>query len=310
MAQISVGAAIGAGFGLIRRRPLAVLAWGALPAILQAMAIALIAPVYIGMLGAIMRSGQTGAAPPDPSAIMPQMMVTSGLVQLINIAQLLVAAVVYCAVFRAVLRPESSSYASLRLGSPELFLAVMIFAGGLALIFAMVLLIVPVAIFIGLTAAATHGSAGGIVLALPLFIVALIVMMAVFGLRFAFVGPMMVEDGKFHLFESWRLTKGRVGSLLLIALGLLGVGLVIEVLFVALFFGVGAAAIGMVAGGFRGLPSLLQQSPTAQLSKLAPFLSIYIVAYIPLGGCMVAIFGAPWAKAYSDLRPDLSDAFA
>jgi hypothetical protein len=310
MAQIAVGAAIGAGFGLIRRRPLAILAWGGLPAIWQALAIALIAPAYMAMLGPIMRSGQAGAAPPDPSAIMPQMMMTSGLVQLVNIAQLLVAAVVYCAVFRAVLKPESSSYASLRLGGPELFLAVMIFAGGLALVFAMILLIIPVAIVVGLTAAATHGSAGGLGLAIVLFIVALIVIVMVLALRFAFVGPMMVEDGKFHLFESWRLTKGRLGSLVLIALGLLGVGLVIQVLFVALFFGVGAAALGAVTSGFRDLPALLQQPPTAILSKLAPFLGVYLVAYIPLAGCMTAIFGAPWAKAYSDLKPDVSESFA
>jgi hypothetical protein len=136
------------------------------------------------------------------------------------------------------------------------------------------------------------------------------VVVAVVGLRFAFVGPMMVDDGKFHLVESWRLSRGKVGSLFLIALSLFGIALAGEMVLLALVFGVGFASLSAIAGGLQNLPAFFQQPPAALMSKLAPFLGVYMAAFIPLSGCLVAIFGAPWASAYRDLKPDLSEAFA
>lgn len=311
MAQIEVGAAIGSGFGLIRRRPLSVLTWGLLPTALQGAVIALLAPMYLAMFGSILHSAQSGgAAPPDTSAFVPQMMGAYGLAQLLNLVQLLLSAVIYCAVFRAVLHPEKAGFAFLRVGAPELLLAVMIFGGVILLVVLMVLLMIPVFIIVAILAAASHGSAAGVALTIPLFILLMFVVMIFVGLRFSFVGPMMVDDGKFHLFESWQLTRGKVGSLFLIMLALIGIALAAEIVIVALMFGIGTAALAAVTGGFQNLPAFFQQPPAELLNRLAPFLAVYLLLFIPISGCAVAIFGAPFASAYRDLKPDQSEAFA
>ena len=114
MAQIAVAAAIGAGFGLIRRRPLAVLAWGGVAAIMHALAVVLIGPMYLGLISAVFHAAQSRSGPPDFSAFAPQAAQLQGLIQLLNLANLLVGATIYCAVFRAVLHPERSTFAYLR----------------------------------------------------------------------------------------------------------------------------------------------------------------------------------------------------
>ena len=309
MAQIAVGAAIGAGFGLIRRRPLAVLAWGGIAAIMHALAILLLGPVYLTMIGAIVHTAQPGSGPPDLAGMSQQMAPLQGLVQLLNLGNLLVGAVIYCAVFRAVLHPHQSAFAYLRLGAPELFAAAILFGGAIALAIAMIVLTLPIAIVIGITAAATHAGVAAFATLPIIFLIALAVG-AVVVLRFAFVGPMMVDDGKFHLFESWALTRGRVGRLFLIGLGLFAVALLLELVLFAILLGVGVAALSSLAGGLQNLPAWVQRPPQVLISNIAPYLGLYVLCVVPVSGCFFAIFGAPWAKAYRDLKPDLSDAFA
>ena len=49
MNRVSIGAALGEGFSLMRRRPLSVLSWGALQAVVAAIAWALYLPAYLSM---------------------------------------------------------------------------------------------------------------------------------------------------------------------------------------------------------------------------------------------------------------------
>src|SRR5580698_8152317 len=284
MSQIRVGAAIGAGFGLIRRRPISVISWGLLPLILQVAALAVMAPMYMGLFGEIIRQAQSGStAPPDMSAFVPQMMMTSGLVQLINLAQLFVSAIVYCAVFRAVLHPERAMFCYLRLGLPELLTGVLTIAAIIALVILLMIIMIPLFIIIGVTAAsAGHGSGMGVALLMPVIFLVMFLVLIFVGLRFAFVGPMMVDDGKFHLFESWTETRGKVGSLVLILLGLIGIGIVAELVIAALVVALGAGAFFGIIGGPDHAIAFFQQSPTAILTSLAPILGVYLVLLIPL----------------------------
>jgi hypothetical protein len=311
MADISIGAAVGAGFGLIRRRPLSVLAWGAVRVGLQLAAFALLAPYYLGIYGSMLQGLANGAGPMagllSPQA--QQMQQVQGLVQLVNLAQLLVSMVVYCAVFRAVLHPERSSFAYLRIGPPELFLVVLAFAAFIALFVGLLVITIPVAIVIGVTVAVTHGGSAAALALIPIVVLALLVAGVFVGLRFAFVGPMMVQDGKFHLFESWTATRGRVGSLFLIGLSLFGLLLLIDILLLAIVFALGAAAVQSL-GGLSQVAAQLRASPQALIGRLAPLLAVYALLQIPIGGCLSAIAGAPWAKAYSDLQPGAAEHFA
>lgn len=311
MSGISVGGALGEGFGLIRRQPLSVLAWGAVLVGLQIATFALFAPYYLSVYGALLQALAQGAAMPLATLSSPDVRRMQGLLQLFNLVQLFVGMVVYCAAYRAVLHPERSAFAYLRVGLPELYLAVLTIAGVFALVIALVIVTIPVAIIIGIVVGVSHGGAGAAaaLVLVPILLLAMVVLVLVFGVRFALVGPMMVQDGTFRLFESWTLTKGRVGSLLLIALGLFGIFLVIDVVLLATFVGLGAAAVNSL-GGLGQAVTLLRQSPQALLGKLAPVLVLYVVIHVPLAGCLVAIAGAPWARAYRDLAADPSATFA
>jgi hypothetical protein len=139
--------------------------------------------------------------------------------------------------------------------------------------------------------------------------IALAVLVLVLGLiyiaaRFAFVVPMMVDDGRFHLFDAWSLTKGKVGSIIVIGLCLMLIGLVLGVVIETLFIGLGAGALGMAAGGFNNLRTFFTQTPPQQIIlALAPSLILLALLTIPVQGCATAIFYAPWARAYRDVVP-------
>jgi len=309
MADISVGAAIGAGFDLIRRRPVSVLVWGAIVVGLQVLATVLFAPLYTATYGAIFQ-GMANGAPPDVAALQsPHVRSLQGLSQLFNLAQLLITAVVYCAVFRAVLHPERSAFAYLRLGAPEFFLVVLIFAAFVALFIGLLILIIPTSIVIGVTVALTHGGGAAALILLPIVMLAMMAAAIFIGLRFAFVGPMMVEDGKFHLFESWSLTRGRVLSLFLLGLGLFGIFLLIDVVLLAIMLAAGAVEVQSL-GGVAQVLAQLRASPMALAGKLAPLLAGIAVVEIPIAGCLMAIGAAPWARAYRDMLPDAAHVFA
>jgi hypothetical protein len=308
MARISVGAAVGAGFGLIARRPLTVVAWGLPSTLLQVALFSLIGPIYISLIGQMIASGGTAGSSPF-LAMQPQLMQLQGIVQLLNLVQLFMSAVVYCAVFRAVLHPEKSAFAYFRVGSAELFLALLIFGAIVVWVIGLLMVMIPVGILIAFVAVASHGTGAGLAILIPLIVLALLFAVVFVGLRFSFVGPMVVEDGKFHLFESWALTRGRTGSLLLIALSLMGIFLLIEIVVVAVLFGVGAAAVG-AAGGLSELGALFRQSPQALLARIWPILAVYAVLTVPISGCALAIAGAPFARAYKDAALDPADASA
>jgi len=304
MATISVGAAIGSGFGLIARRPVSVVAWGLLPILVQVAVLAIVAPAYLEMFSQL----RSGASPVQAMAA-PQMSQISGVVQLLNLGQLAISAVIYCAVFRAVLHPEKSSFAYLRAGAEEFFIGVLIFGGSIALFVALLVVMIPVVIIAAIIGVAAHGSAAATIILFPILFLVIMIALVVVGLRFVFVGPMIVADGKFHLFESWTMTRGHVGSLFLIGLGLFGVFLLFEIVLIAVFIGLGAGAIGML-GGLEAARTAFEQSPQAALMRILPLLAVYLVLMIPVSGCMIAIGGAPWAKAYQDLLPSAADTFA
>lgn len=313
MSRISIGAAIGSGFGLVGRRPVSVLIWGVPTVALGAAAIWLLAPLYAAIISAAISQAQSGATGPPPGigALSQQAVMTSSLVWLLDIVQLFAVSVVYCAVWRAILHPDKPGFAYLRVGLPELMLMVFTFAFVIVTIVVMVILMIPIGIIVGIAAnAGGNGSAVGMAILIPILFLAMLVALVMVGLRFVFVGPMMVDDGKFHFMELWSMTKGHVGALFLIGLGLVAVAIGVEIVIMALMLGLGAAGFFGVVGGTGGLPAFLKLPPTEMISRLAPLLGAYLVLLVPIQGCLLAIFGAPWARAYRDLRPDASETFA
>jgi len=299
---ISVGAALGSGFSLIRRKPMTVLVWG----LLAALAICIFSGAYAGMMWSFftfaMTSGMFANSTPPPELVgefVGRIMMGEGLFFLAVIVMVILRVMLSAAVWRAVLHPERGSWAYLRFGVPELLILAMQFAIGLLFNLAFIPL-VPVMLVAGGLLAAHQVLAGAIVGVLGL-LVAMVLMIYV-ALRFALIGPMIVEDGRFHFIDAWAITRGKVGSLFLIALALVVMVWLVELVVVLVIGGVGAAGLGVAAGGFDHLMEFAQQSPQLIVARLAPALVICAILAIPIGGAMTSIFAAPWARALLDLR--------
>ena len=307
MSHISIGGAIGSGFGLIGRKPLTVLSWGLVRILFAAGVLAIYAPVLFGLIGPIMQAAQSAqASGTSPSEAMSQTMMArilalQGVGFLVQIGGLFLGAVLYCAVSRSIVHPGRGVFAYLRVSLAEVFVALLSYGASIVIALAVVLCAIPFVIAVlvlalnKLTAAAVIvGVLGALVL-----IVALIYVL----LRFAFVIPMMVDDGKFHLFDAWSLTKGHTGALFVIGLCLTLIGLVGEMVVGAIVFALGAAAVGTSAGGLENLQAFFNLPPMTIFTRLGPWLAVFALLAIPLEGCVMAIFMAPWAQAYRDVAP-------
>ena len=309
MAEISIGGAVGEGFTLIRTRFLAVMAWGLLPIGIALLTLVLLGSFMAQTFGEAFRQAQLGPGAAAPTPNIQGMMQMQSLNYLLNFISLFVNAVVSCAVFRAVLKPEQSRYAYLRVGLPELLLALYLLGLGIGLGVGLVVAMIPVGIVVAILAA-IHLVPVAIIVGV-LVAIAAIVALIYGGLRLSLVGPMLVDEGRLELTEAWRLTKGRVVSLLAIGLLLMLILLVGEIIVLIVMGAIGVGTLAAVAGGLQNLPTLAQQ-PAMLLAKLMPLIIVLAVLFIPIAGCASAIVSAPWARAYRDLKPkgDIAATFA
>ena len=296
MAAIAVAEAATAGFGLIRRRPGAVLIWGAVRTLYSICAFGLIAPLFISRFEDIIRRASTGVTtPPDLSS----MMALQSANLLLSFVGLFLGAVLSCAVFRAVLKPEEGRLAYLRLGAAEAFLFMLSFGVAILFIVAVFVVVIPLTMVVVIAALVHAGGvavmvavAGGIALfALLIFVL----------LRLSIAGPMMVEDGKFHLMDAWALTRGRVSDLFLIGVLLVVILIVIEVVLGAFALAIGLAFLGEAAGSLAAIQGLFARPPAEIFAILAPGLIVVGLVAVPVFGCLWAILAAPWATAYRAL---------
>ena len=100
MGELSIGDAVGAGFGVIRRRPVAVLIWGLLQAAMLGAMIVVVAPTFLAMFAEFARNAGAGRAPaPD----MMNMMRLQAMIWLLDFVSLFVVTIAYCAVLRSLI---------------------------------------------------------------------------------------------------------------------------------------------------------------------------------------------------------------
>jgi hypothetical protein len=298
---ISVGAAVGSGFGLIRRKPLAVLAWS----LVVTLALGVVVVAYVNFITNMMALPTTQGAgaqlsPSQSSAVIGAMLMGEGMIFLAFMVLVLGQTIVTTAVWRAVLHPEQGRWAYLRVGMAELFVfAIKIAVGFMANLVMFPLM--PFMIVVGVLLA-MHQYVAAIIVGV-LAIIVLVVALIYIQLRFVLLGPMIVDDGKFHFLEAWRLSRGKVGSLFLTGLSVFGILLAAEVLLEVLAAGSGAAVLYLAAGGFDKLQALFQQPPAVIAGKLWPLGVIWMLGAFLCVGPLSAIMIAPWAKAYRDLAP-------
>lgn len=309
MASFSVTSAATAGFGVIGRAPLAVLAWGLV------FLVVLIGPMVGLMWGLAPQFIELFKAMPDPAstssdaadqALVAQMMQLQASMMGVNLLSwvggTLVQAVVAGAVFRAVLRPDQKRWAYLRLGKSELWLALVTLVQGVLFMmayFAVVLIGFILGMIVYLVGSAA-GDAGKLVAGLLIVLLVLAAVGAlIWGvLRLSMAGPMSFAEGKFLLFESWTFTRGQSGRLLGAAVLLLLILVALELVVYAI---VGVAVFGSWGGIKATVETLQGQPPQAWLHAFWPLAAIATVVLSLLAGFAMALVCAPWAKAYQEL---------
>jgi len=317
MATFSMGEAVGAGFGLIAKKPLSVLAWGLAYLILGvAPVVGMFAWMGQDLIGAFHGAGNAG---PDRWAFGPEY--GSGpqfdfgrmwrfqsrflmFQPLLFLAGLAARAVLSGAIFRAVLEPQNRGFAYLRLGKRELWLALLILAMGILLVLLMIALAgVTAAVCIAIVAAlkAVNAAAVWSGIAVAVCIVAAAVVFIHVCLRFSLAGPMTFDHGEFRLFESWSVTRGH--TLKLFGLGLVLMVLVIAVTMIvqALLFAVGFGMLGLSSLNHEAVRDFFEHPPQNWLSLIAPWAAGGAVLFGFLVAAGAAIMLAPWAVVYRSL---------
>jgi len=304
MARLDIGEALGAGFKVIASRPLDCLAWGVtyfLIAVLPTFGLMFwIMPEF---LHDAVSAASAGAA----DQMMPQMFASQlkfqALQPLIWIGSLVGRAVVYSAIFRAVLTPGDRGFFGMRLGGAELWVGLVLLVQMILMgLLAFALIMLCMGFWVPTIMAARNGFAGW---EIPVGIVAVIAAAAVFlwlFVRYSMAAPMSFAERQFRLFESWKLTRGHgwglFGLYLVAALATWLVAAVIE----GVIFGVAIAAL-VGSGQMQGLFNTMGAAadPTAFMQTFMPYIMGFAAVASIFGGYFMAMLAGPWAKAYQQL---------
>jgi hypothetical protein len=296
MRTISVGQAVGAGFRLIGREPLAFLAWWAVFLVIGIVPQGLAVAPALAMFKAIAAGANVGS--PEILAAQAQ---TLRYQPLSYLAALLLLATVAPAVYRAVLHPQDRRFLYLRLGAREAWMTISFVAVIIIWFLGILVAMVPI-ILIGVVAGVAGGGGGGAAVALLLIFPAIGVLVWAM-LRLSFAPVMSFADKTFRLPESWALTRGHAGKLFLVALCLFLILLLVE----ALLFG---GAFAAVAAGVPDFGQSIASNPAGIFSRIGPVgLAVAAVLYSLFGAWIYVMWGAAWAEMYRELTFTELDVF-
>ena len=300
MATFSVTEAFGAGFRLIARHPLAILAWavaylviGLLP---QLAVMGGMAPSMLHMFDLAAKAGR-GPEIGDMIRLQSNMVVLQAVNYLCTIAS---QAVLTGAVLRAVLEPEHSRGFFLRIGRQELWIALVSLV--FIVLLSMALFAVMVPIIVTTTVAGVAAERDGTVGIAGLLILAFPVVLLVLGwvcLRLSMTLPMTFKARAFRLFESWAVTRGQTLKLLALFL-LLAISLVIIQIVVLGLAGAAVLALG-IAVTPDAIEAFFTNPPSDWLHRLTPWIAAAAAGASLLSAAMFAIVLAPFAEVYREL---------
>ncbi|HEX6866128.1 MAG TPA: hypothetical protein VF122_02745 [Caulobacteraceae bacterium] len=296
MAAIPVGEAALAGFDVIRRKPGAVLAWGGVFFVYLLVIMAFMFASVSSVAGLEIEGGE-----PDLAAVIGMQMMLMGVQFVITAASFVVRVVLTCAVYRAVLEPEDSRTAYMRLGKIELLVGLVTLCVGI-----IVGMLIFGAAFIGagVTIAAWFASRPLAVLLGVALLIGFVALLAWVGLRMAMAVPMTFAERRIRIFEAWDLTRGHVGELFLMMLIVIAVVIAIEA--VVVFAGVLAIVAAVGAGGMMDLSALSTLDGPALMARLAAFTPLFLLCGVVLAilsAVVHTIVVAPWAVAYRAIAP-------
>jgi len=299
--MVTAGGIISGGFDLLRRRPLAALVWGIV--YVAASALGLFA-MFVPIMQFAMANAGAGAAP-DPATLMQMI----GEMYLFFFLLMIVMVILLTAGLRAALRPEESSFASLRLGMDELRMV------GLFLLFAIagfVLMIVMSIVFgvvfgaMGMFGSMRSGQPGGGFILMMLLIYALPLFLMV---RLAPAFALTVMRRKIVIGEAWTLTSGHFWVMFA---GYLVLNLIIFIIYMVLAFAVVSPVMMMMVGANPAGAVGLMQGHVG--GGIAAAILVFGLIFAILAGVSLAFNAGGLAAATrsltGDTDEDLAETFA
>lgn len=276
MGDFSVEKALGAGFSVIKRRPAVVLAWAAAYFVVGLLPSCL---VWVRLMPLMLAQAAQRSTDPQALAAFSGMSAWTPVLWLLAVV---LASVLYGAVYRAVLEPEDRKYFYLRLSSRELWL-------GLTLLSLVVVFVIGLMI-LGAVLTVIARTAPGIVSLIA--VLAAIVGVVWLFLRVSLATPMAFAERRFVFADAWSLTQGHALKLLGVCAALIVIVIMIELVIllpVGLAFGLSGAATWMV------------HNPDRIFTEGAPWLLAGGLLISLFGAVIYAILGAPWASIYQQV---------
>lgn len=300
------------GFRLARERPFSILVWAGLTLVFNLVSAALM----VGLGGEAFAQAMAINSNPDadPAEALEAMSALAPAYGLLTPLTLGFYAVLYAAAYRAVLRPsQAPGSGDVQVGGDEGRQVLALVAVGLILgisgfIIVLVATLIAAVVGGGLAVAAGGGAAaagGGAVAAL----VMIAALAGVFWLavKLSLVGPYTFDRRSLDLPAAWRLTKGATWPLLGAYLLAFVLMLVVYLLGLMIFAGVGAA----VGGGLEALGSVFSPDLSSFGAYFTPMMLIYLIVASVLSALTFAILVGATAAAYRALSPNaMVEAFA
>jgi len=287
------------GFRLVRRKPMVVVAWSLLYAVLSLTALFVMSRSIGALLDWSAQAEAMEAGGATPAEIGQLFQAFGGV--LLNLAwllpvALLVSAMLSAAVARGVLEPKAGGFGYLRLGKDEMrVLVVTLVLSVLMSALAMVVFAV-VGVMKGFAAAAGEGWGWLIAVIVGLAGAAALIWLAV---RLSLAVPITVAEKRMAIFDSFALTRGRFWPLLGMAI-IAGV----MVLIVGFLSSIVTMPLSLMSG-LEGWTFGAHDNPEAMRAALDvsnPWVIASALVEAIVNALTVAVLYAPFAAAYRDLK--------
>lgn len=289
------------GFRLVRRNPMALVAWTLLYAVLSLASVFAMSNAIDPMIawGERAEALENATPSPTPAEVMAVFQdfgeVILSLAWLLPVS-LVVGAMLMAAVARAVLNPRAGGFGYLRLGMDELRVFVVTLVLGILLVCAWLAVWLVIAVLAGIAGATGATWLWLFVVLGGLAGVAAIVWLAV---RLSLAVPMTVAENRYAFFDSFGLTRGRFWPLLGMT-----VIVIVMVLVVQLLSSIVTMPLAIMTGqemwtfGASSDPEALR----AALDISNPWVIASAIAEAVVYALIVGVMYAPFAAAYRDLK--------
>lgn len=285
MARFSIESALSSGLKLVRREPKAVAVWGfanlGIMLLTQAL---MIGPALPALFRAFEKDPELADAELQ-AAMAASSYGVMGLVWLLAFAAM---AVLYGAIYRALLHPEDRRFFYLRLSRRELWLAVtwLVLTAVIAIGLAAAVLAVILAAMLLSHLSGSSPWLWAFLLGAPFSVAGLYLMM-----RLSMAPIQAFDEQRFVLPESWAMTRGHGWRLVLMAAGLILLAIVLMLAF-ALVMAVAAMLGGLIAGALGDAGVLLMIVGGLAL----------LVLYVVWIAAFHAVVISPYVEVYRALR--------